>query len=159
MVDYTLEGGRAIAGRKVDLGVLPSLSVEYYEYDARGRLVETSTDNEDDGTIDRIWTFDFDANGRMRELGDRAGDRTWVEGTTLLFDTEGRVFRVVWDSTLDGIEQTDYRYHPVEAGGGLAEGEFSYPRVAAATERSTWSASCHARSRWQDFVPSVEIDL
>lgn len=159
VVDYTIEDGRPVVGRKVDLGVLPSLSVEYYAYDSRGRLVETSTDDEDDGTIDRIWTFDFDANGRMRELGDRDGDRTWVEGTTLLFDYEGRVFRVVWDSTLDGIEQTDYRYHPVDEGGGLAEAEFSYPRSGPATERSTWSASCRAAPGWQAFVPNVEIDL
>ena len=159
VVEYTIEDGRPVAGREMDLRVLPSLSVEHYAYDVRGRLVETSTDYEDDGTIDRIWTFDFDANGRMRELGDRSGDGFWVEGTTLLFDTEGRVFRAVWDSTLDGIEQTDFRYHSKEDGGGLAEAEFYYPRLGPATARSTWSPSCRARAGWQDFVPSVEIEL
>ncbi len=142
----TWEGGK-LAQRTEDTFTVPARKVLDYTYDALGRLVRVASDLGADGVVDGLVTREYDADGRLLEVATRAPDGTWIEGATIERDAAGVVVAVVWDSTLDGLEQ--YAYVTDEDGHVLSQ-EVSYGRDGAPpATRRTWTSGCEEEADWE----------
>ncbi|MFT7580539.1 MAG: YD repeat-containing protein, partial [Myxococcota bacterium] len=134
-----------------------------YDGDLRIREIETSGGNT------RTLTYTYDGRARevaVREVLDGenvvggplirtfrrlyAGERlihaawfdqagVWVEGSRYHYDTQERVIAIVWDSTLDGVEEREFRWNDDDL---LIQRDFRYRDVADSTKRTTFTAAC-----------------
>lgn len=98
-----------------------------YTYDAQGRIFSANG-----------WERRYDDDGRLTSSALYAADGTWIEGVSYLY-YGGRVQRMTWDSTLDGLERYDYLY---DDAGGVEMIHF-YPNSGEDPfYRTYWEPSC-----------------
>ncbi len=86
-----------------------------YEYDAKGRVVKKSEDEDGDGKTDQILSYEYDADGRLiKETYQGLGLHNPDEIVYYSYDQHGAVVRIerddLGDGSIDYVELRPYEY-------------------------------------------------
>ena len=86
-------------------------SVQTFDYDAAGNTVQREFDNDGDGTLDRVWFYTYDGDGRQLTFSQDTDGNGQVDSLEQRsYDSEGRLIEIQTDSNADGVVDSRRTY-------------------------------------------------